>query len=515
MRALVSVSDKNHLDSLIPFFKKHSIDVISSGGTAKYLRDKDMDVTDVSKVTGNPEAFGGRMKTLSFDISSALLFRRDHEEDLTQAKVLGIEAIDLVICNLYPFAEVKKNKGTWEDLVENIDIGGPSMVRAAAKNYKDVWILTNPSQYDRFVTHYESNDESLKLQARFELAKDAFCHTASYDSLIASTFCEQNKEAAPFIHIDKETAKEVRYGENPHQKGFVSGMTGIAGAIPLQGKELSYNNLLDSDAAYRSMCDLNDLGKKYAITVIKHSNPCGQAIGDNGLETLKAAWAGDPISAFGSIIAVSNELDGEMASFLSERFVEVIMAPSFSEEALDVLAKRKNLRVLKLDKLTYSQSDYMVRTIDGGFLLQEEDCRKEDAIRNVTDDAKSSQTFSDTLIKFGILACKHLKSNAICLVKKSDVGYELIGAGMGNPNRLISTEQAFDKARENGHTNFEDVVLVSDAFFPFRDNVDLAAKNGIKGIVQPGGSIRDEEVIAACNENNIAMYFTGMRHFRH
>jgi len=511
MRALVSVSDKSHLEELIPFFKRNNIEVISSGGTAAYLREHSMDVTDVSKVTGNPEAFGGRMKTMSFEISSSLLYKRDHDEDIIQAKELNIKPIDIVICNLYPFAKVKENSGAWDDLVENIDIGGPCMVRAAAKNYKSVWVLTSPLQYSRFVESFENTD-GLSEAMREDLAREAFTHTAYYDSLIAQTFCEKKEMITPFIHISLDESREVRYGENPHQKGFVSGKRGLAGTVPLQGKELSYNNLLDSDAAFRAMCDLNKQTKGFAITVVKHSNPCGQAIGKNGLQTLEEAWSGDPVSAFGSIIAINKEVNNVMAKFLSERFVEVILAPSYSQDALEVLSLRKNLRLIKLSELDVNENDLMIRTIDGGHLLQIEDSALEDPFNKVT---KSNHDFEQELIAFGVTACKHLKSNAICLVKETEFGFKLIGAGMGNPNRLVSTEQAFAKARENGFSDFSDTLLVSDAFFPFRDNIDLAATFGVKGIVQPGGSIRDQEVIDACNDNNMTMYFTGMRHFRH
>jgi phosphoribosylaminoimidazolecarboxamide formyltransferase/IMP cyclohydrolase len=508
VRALVSVSDKAGLDILGKFLTDNNIEIVSSGGTRKHLETLGFSVTAIESVTGNPEAFGGRMKTLSFQVSSGILFRRDHEEDIKQANELNIKPIDIVVCNLYPFKYVKEKGGDWDELVENVDIGGPTMVRAAAKNYKSVWTLTSPSQYQNFIEDFTKNS----IDTRKKLSMDAFIHTASYDSLIAQTFEEEVLGNTNIVHIDLNEAKEVRYGENPHQKGWVVGNGSLASAVSLQGKELSYNNYLDADAAWRHNLDLSKMTKDFAVTIIKHSNPCGVAVSKSGLNALEKAWSGDPISAFGSIISFNKEVNKEMATFVSERFVEVVMAPSFSSDASEVFSKRKNLRVIELPLEYHDKNELMVRSINGGHIVQREDHGEEESINIVT---KSSQDIDLSLVKFGINICKHLKSNAICLVFKDGEDYVLAGAGMGNPNRLVSIEQAIAKSKSNGHTNFGEMCLVSDAFFPFRDNIDLTNSFGIKTIIQPGGSIKDNEVIEACNEFKMNMFFTGMRHFRH
>lgn len=521
-RALLSVSDKEGIVELAKHLAQGGVEIISSGGTRKTLEDNGLSVTPIENVTGNPEAFGGRMKTLSFQVSSSLLFRRDHPEDLSQAKELEIEPIDLVVCNLYPFSEVAKRKGSLAELIENIDIGGPTMVRAAAKNFHAVCVLTNPRQYETFISEYKNGKGDIGAQLRQSFALEAFRHTASYDSLISEVLGEVVEEQKTFFHGDlkKESTKVTRYGENPHQKGFVIesvntlGRVRLAGAPCLQGKELSYNNYLDADASWRCNSDLHQLDpSKNWVTVVKHSNPCGAAGRNSQLKALEDAWAGDPISAFGSIITFNKEVSGEAASFITSRFVEVVIAPSFSQEAKEVFGKKKNLRLLELPPEEEKFSDLMVRTIDGGFVVQDEDNGVEEKIENVVGDHSSLK--NEQLVKFGLKVTKHLKSNAISLVSPQEEGFQLIGAGMGNPNRLISLQQAVEKAKENGHHDLGQALLISDAFFPFRDNIDTASGYGVRAIVQPGGSIKDEEVISACQEKGIAMAFTGMRHFRH
>lgn len=515
MRALLSVSDKSKLDHLAFFLKQNDVEIVSSGGTRKYIEGLGLEVTPIEKVTGNPEAFGGRMKTLSFQVASGLLFRRNFPEDVSQAQELGIQPIDIVVCNLYPFAAVKEKGGTWEELIDNIDIGGPTLIRAGAKNYSDVWSLTSPEQYEDFVSYFKHADQELALTKRKNLARQAFAHCASYDSLIAQTFAEDMSLPQQIVHVSSADARETRYGENPHQKGWVWGNVGLAGVTPLQGKELSYNNYLDADAAWRSLSDIHhctDERFHYGVTVIKHSNPCGAALAATGLQALEKAWAGDQVSAFGSIIACNGEVDEDMAKFLTERFVEVVMAPMFSDSALELFKNKKNVRLLKMDLDSVSQREVMVRTINGGYLLQEEDELGPLQYKSVTNHAPDCH---EQLLRFGQAVTKHLKSNAIALVREQGECYQLVGAGMGNPNRLVSLEQAVDKARENEVTDLSSCLLISDAFFPFRDNIDLAAKYGVKAIVQPGGSIKDQEVIDACNEHGIHMMFTGTRHFRH
>ena len=518
-RALLSVSDKDGIVELAQFLSSYHVEIVSSGGTAKVLKEAGINVTPVEEVTGNPEAFGGRMKTLSFQISSALLFRRNLEEDRLQAKELGIKPIDLVVCNLYPFGEVVKKKGSFEELVENIDIGGPTMVRAAAKNHASVSILTSPSQYENFRQSWKL--EKLTLDYRKALALEAFSHTAAYDSLIAQVLEQEivGKCSSFFGQSNSTQSKKVRYGENPHQSGFVvidpkRSEPTLANSLPLQGKQLSYNNYLDADAAWRCNSDLFQVSpKEVSVTIIKHSNPCGAATAASCLEALKLAWAGDPISSFGSIIAFSHEVDHDVAEFLSSRFVELLIAPSFSTKARERFAKKKNLRLLELEAASKPQTDLMVKTINGGFVVQEEDSGREEDFNQVSGEV--AQLRDDRLIRFGLKVTKHLKSNAIALVGFLDGSLTLLGAGMGNPNRLISLDQAVAKAFENGHKDLSECLLVSDAFFPFRDNIDKAHSFGIKKIIQPGGSIKDNEVIEACQEFGIAMMMTGMRHFRH
>jgi phosphoribosylaminoimidazolecarboxamide formyltransferase / IMP cyclohydrolase len=518
-RALISVSDKSYLDVLAKKLSEQGVEIISSGGTRNYILGLGIDVTPIEKVTGNPEAFGGRMKTLSFQVSSSLLFRRNNESDIKQAKELGIDAIDLVVCNLYPFEETARKKASLSDLIENIDIGGPTMVRAAAKNYESVCICTNPSQYKLLLENLEKNEGSTELSLRKKLSLEAFRHTASYDSLIASELEKENGEELRTITLSPANTTTLRYGENPHQKGWVVKSPlgeGLAQATPIQGKELSYNNLLDADAAYRATCDLNFLCKApfdSSVVIIKHSNPCGVALSSSPKRALELAWSGDPVSSFGSIICFNKEVDKGCAEFLSSRFVEVIIAPSFSKEALGLFAEKKNLRLIPLAPNMGYQSEYMVRSISGGFIVQSEDSGLDENFKVVTKNSFGEK--QQNMAHFATMVTKHLKSNAIALFKEVTDGFMLVGAGMGNPNRLVSISQALAKAKENNITDLSDAILVSDAFFPFSDNIDATSGAGIKFIIQPGGSIKDKEVIEAADKTGTAMIFSGRRHFRH
>jgi phosphoribosylaminoimidazolecarboxamide formyltransferase/IMP cyclohydrolase len=518
-RALISVSDKSNLESVAKALIEKNVEIISSGGTGRYLSTFNIPWTPVESITGNPEAFGGRMKTLSFQVSSSLLFRREHEEDIQQAKELNIEPIDMVICNLYPFVETAKQTNQLEALIENIDIGGPTMVRAAAKNYRDVTICVDSCDYDEIIEQLQTTDGNIDFRTREKLALKAFKHTASYDCAISETLSKnfEEEESERTINIHTNEGEALRYGENPHQWAKVVKNPlveqGLAAVVPLQGKKLSYNNYLDADAAFRCTSDLNNaFSEKSIVTIIKHANPCGVAVSSNICDALERAWAGDPVSSFGSIICFNREVDLSCANFLESKFVEVIIAPSFANEALTKFGKKKNLRLIQLNMAHTLKEEPMVRSIYGGWVVQEEDTRVDLEFNQVTKNLSISEDVE--LLTFGSVVTKHLKSNAISLVRRTDNVMSLAGAGMGNPNRLVSTEQAISKALENG-IELSECTLVSDAFFPFRDNVDLAAKSGIQRIVQPGGSIRDEEVITACDENNISMCFTGKRHFRH
>ncbi|MGB0452451.1 MAG: bifunctional phosphoribosylaminoimidazolecarboxamide formyltransferase/IMP cyclohydrolase [Bacteriovoracaceae bacterium] len=505
--ALLSVTDKTGLEKVAKTLSEAGVGLLSSGGTKKYLESFGLDVQAVEKVTGNPEAFDGRMKTLSFQICSGILFRRSKQKDCEQIRELEIPEISYVVVNLYDFKGTLERTSDLSELIESVDVGGPTMLRAAAKNFHDVTVLSCPSQYDQFIAEFQKN-KSTSIEFRKNLAAKVFSTLSNYDQMIATTLCSEM--ALEETYSEK---RELRYGENPHQKGFVlHNNQGLAGVTPIQGKPLSYNNLLDCDAALRSCYALSEFGE-FCATVVKHGNPCGQAISERPLEALELAWNGDPVSSFGSIIALNWKVSQLEAEFLTSRFIEVIIAKDFSLEALEILQTKKNLRVIQLDGSSLSKNEMVSRRINGGMVIQDCDHVLENEFKLVT---KNEQIKGeDQLIRFGISATKYLKSNAISLVQKTDCGFQLIGAGMGNPNRLISIEQAAEKAKHNGITDFSNLVLISDAFFPFDDGVRLAAEYGIKMVVQPGGSIKDDKVIEAADELGLSMVLTGTRHFNH
>lgn len=516
--ALLSVSDKTGLLELAQELVKNNVEIISSGGTGSFLKQNGISYINIESVTGNPEAFGGRMKTISFQVGSGLLYRRDNREDVATARELNIKAIDLVVCNLYPFSSVAKANGEWAELIENIDIGGPTMIRAAAKNHNHVVVLVDPTQYSTFLEHYVANEGETQIDCRKEFALQAYEHMALYDSTVAMEIARRMNKKLTTQVISPLNAKGLRYGENPHQSGYVISHpldSGIASLEPVQGKELSYNNLIDADSAWRSVVDLNRLKsmtKSFAVSVVKHSTPCGLSLAENQMLALESAWAGDSISAFGGIIAFNQTLTKEAAEFLSEKFIEVIVAPDFSPEALTIMSKKKNVRMLKVPMVDRLPGP-MVRSLFGGYVVQEEDNGREGTLDCVTKKKISDSAYP--LVEFGILCCKHLKSNGIALVHETASTYSMIGAGMGNPNRLVSVTQAVEKAHENGHQDLSKVFLISDAFFPFPDTVEAAHSKGIQIFVQPGGSIKDRDVVDCANKLSATMVMTGMRHFRH
>ncbi len=531
-RALLSVSDKRGIVDLAKFLHRYGVEIISTGGTRKVLKNEGLPVTEISSITGNPEAFGGRMKTLSFQVESALLF--DREKDADEARRLGIEPIDLVVCNLYPFQKVLEEGGDLETLIENIDIGGPTMIRSAAKNYKYVTVITSPDEYEIFKEEFETNKGKTSLLFRKEMMARAFNHTADYDSLIAQTMdAETGKKSVRMAFTE---GKKLRYGENSHQEAYFYRLKDIPGSLHglkfLHGKELSYNNILDLTGAMYAVRELTGEG----CAVVKHSNPCGLAEGENQRKVLERAWQGDPVSAFGSIIAFNKPVQEETVKFFAldhpdrnrRKFIEVVVAPSFSPDALAYLQKHKNLRIVAYDPARLPVApDY--RFVPGALLEQTPDDKLFSVLETVTG---NSAHISGSLIEFGLKAVKHIKSNAIAIVGEKD-GYRfLAGMGAGQPNRLVATELALKKTREfirqewekeNPTEDFEvfyrkkikEMLLVSDAFFPFPDNVELAAAHGIQNIVQPGGSIRDNRVIEEARKRGINMIFTGMRHFKH
>ena len=519
-RALISVSDKTGIVSLCKFLKKKDVEIISTGGTAKILSENGILYTPIESVTGNPEAFGGRMKTISFQVGSALLYRRDHETDQTEAKTLNISAIDLVVCNLYPFEKTAKENRPLEELIENIDIGGPTMVRAAAKNYAHVACVVSPTDYSSLEEEIETSG-AVSYATREKLALKTFSVIAAYDLSIA---IELTKKLAAHEFKSDNSGSALRYGENPHQAATLlkinntdSELT-LAQAKFIQGKELSYNNLLDSDQAFKCASELNQLvtarkSKNAICVIVKHGVPCGVAEHEDSFKALELAWNADSVSAFGSIICVNSEITEKMAIFFKEHFVEVIIAPHYSEAALALLASKKNLRLLQVPLKKASASEWTLRSINGGLLCQDEDQGISKEIRTVTE--KQFPNELKPVTEFGLVVSKFLKSNCIGIFGIKDQGITVISSGVGQPNRLDCIRLLAGVRAKEKNENLADTVLVSDAFFPFRDSIEAANELGVKYIVQPGGSVRDQEVIQACNEFGIAMNFTGRRHFRH
>ncbi len=500
-RALLSVSDKRGIEELAKALYKNKVEIISTGGTAKRLEAAKIPYTPIEEITQMPEAFGGRMKTISFQIEGGILFRRDNPQDVADSRRLNIPGIDLVVVNLYPFEQVYASGATEQELVENIDIGGPCMMRAAAKNFADVCVLPDPDFYGEFLQNLEESKE-IPLEFRKKTSLAAFQKSAKYEACIVEAFSQN-------VH-------ELRYGENPHQsaKLIVEQENTLASAKSLQGKELSYNNFLDADAAFRICNDLHfwQSDKKVAI-VVKHANPCGVAVGENQSEVLDAAWQGDPVSAFGSVLCFNTEVEEETARYFDKKFVEVILAPTFSAKAKEYFATKKNLRLLEVAPQRLNAKQKV--SIHGGFLEQDLDQEDHFEFQAVTETPFPKEKLP--LAEFAKLCAKHLKSNAIALVREQNSVYQLLGAGMGQPNRIDCIRRlAIPRMQEYfKDIDISKVVLASDAFFPFADSIEQCREYGLRYIVQPGGSVRDDEVIDACNQNQMAMLFTGKRNFKH
>ncbi|NBQ52231.1 MAG: bifunctional phosphoribosylaminoimidazolecarboxamide formyltransferase/IMP cyclohydrolase PurH [Proteobacteria bacterium] len=520
-RALVSVSDKTNLIGLVRVLAESGVEILSTGGTARAIREVGIPVQLVEDWTGFPECFGGRLKTLSPKIYGGILYRRDDPSHVADADRLKLGQIDLVVCNLYPFQKHVDMKSPDDELIENIDIGGPSMIRAAAKNHDSVTICTDPSQYEKLISNLEAGKGQTSIEFRREMAVDAYRLTAQYDAAIAAELDVRfSKTRATFpwsIELPRQSG--LRYGENPHQRAAVAvtpGTGGVASASVLQGKELSWNNLLDADAAWRLASDLAMFSKDPAVAIIKHGNPCGVAVAKSLDEALARAWDQDSTSAFGGIIACTHKVTEGMATFLQDRFCEVILAPGYLPAALKIFSRKKSLRLMQLDLLG-AEKEVSIRSISGGFLMQEEDVGIDPELVNTTKIKLNDGQVEAA--RFGAIVAKHLKSNSIALVAQTPTGYELVGAGMGQPNRIDSLRKlALPRAIENmkrSPIQVQDLVLASDAFFPFPDTVEVASDAGVKAIIQPGGSIRDPEIIESCNRLGVAMAFTGRRHFRH
>ncbi len=513
--ALLSVTDKTGLADFAKSLSDLGYQLLSTGGTAKLLRDKGLQVTDVSEYTGSPEIMNGRVKTLHPKVHGGILFDRNNPSHVTDAEKGGIRPIDLVVVNLYKFEEeAVAKKLPLETAIEHIDIGGPTMLRAAAKNWEHTLSVIDPDDYPLVIKAL--TEKSADRKFRVGMSAKVFNAMAAYNGAISQYLKQEASGEMPAAINDKLSLKQgLRYGENPHQKaGFYTlpGNSGFAEAEVLQGKELSYNNLLDLDAACALITEFDDAP---AVAIIKHTNPCGCAAGKSGeslVDIYKKALTGDPKSAFGGIIALNQTLDGETAKAITATFTECIAAPEFSAEALEIFAAKKNLRLLKVPFIKCGESkptQWAMRSIRGGMLVQSPDLDQKSAAEWTSVAEASAADYLDDL-KFANRVCKHVKSNAIVYVKNSMT----ITIGAGQMSRIDSAQFAADKALAEGK-DLKGAVMASDAFFPFRDTVDNAAKFGIKAIVQPGGSKRDDESITACNESGIAMVFTQERHFRH
>jgi len=513
VKAIVSVSDKTGVVDFARGLAELGFELHSTGGTHKALAEAGVAVTSVSKLTGFPEILDGRVKTLHPAVHGGILARRDQPSHLEELANSGIDAIDLVAVNLYPFVETVTRPGvTLDDALENIDIGGPTMIRAAAKNFPHVLVAVDPADYGSLLDLLRAGD--VPLEERRGLALKAFQHVASYDTAIAQ-YLRAEEEAFPQqLTIALSKLFDLRYGENPHQKAAVyredsvlwGGRTwGIVTAEQLHGKALSYNNFLDADAAWRATLDFAEP----TAVVVKHTNPCGLACHHDLAEAYRRALSGDPVSAYGGIVAVNRELTGEAAEEIGKTFYEIVIAPAFSEEALTVLQKKKNLRLLQLaeEAAAGCATALEYRRVSGGFLAQQPDAYLDDAIelKVVTKRAPSDEELAD--LRFAWKVVKHVKSNSIVVVKD----LTLLGMGAGQPNRVTSVHLALRRAEGRARG----AVLASDAFFPFPDGVELAADGGVTAVIQPGGSIRDQEVIEAADARGMAMVFTGIRHFRH
>jgi phosphoribosylaminoimidazolecarboxamide formyltransferase/IMP cyclohydrolase len=519
-RALISVSDKTGIVDFSRELRQLGVEILSTGGTAKLLADNDIDVIEVSDYTGFPEMMNGRVKTLHPKIHGGLLGRRGIDDAVMSEH--GIAPIDLVVVNLYPFEQtIARDDCTLPMAIENIDIGGPTMLRSAAKNHASVTVVVDANDYDRVLTEIKENDGAVTTATRFDLATKTFEHTAKYDGAIANYLgkisqCGENTAFPRTFNTQYIKKQEMRYGENPHQEAAFyvetnalagTGEASISTAKQLQGKELSYNNIGDTDAALECVKQLEGAP---ACVIVKHANPCGVAIGSTLLEAYDHAYSTDPESAFGGIIAFNQELDAETASAIVERqFVEVIIAPAVSKTTIDVVAEKKNVRLLECGQWpTEPGSRLDFKRVNGGLLVQDADLSLYNELRVVTTREPTEEEMQDLLFSWKV--AKFVKSNAIVYGKNNMT----IGIGAGQMSRVNSARIAGIKAELAG-LEVTGSVMASDAFFPFRDGLDAAGEAGITAVIQPGGSMRDEEVIQAANEHNIAMVFTGMRHFRH
>ncbi|MFB4474782.1 bifunctional phosphoribosylaminoimidazolecarboxamide formyltransferase/IMP cyclohydrolase [Oceanobacillus caeni] len=508
-RALISVSDKQNIIEFAKGLVELDYEIISTGGTLSKIQEAGIPAKAIDEVTGFPEIMDGRVKTLHPFVHGGLLAKRSNPDHMNQMKENNIEPIDMVVVNLYPFKQTLEKEGvSKEEIIENIDIGGPTMLRSAAKNFEDVTVIVDPQDYDDILTSLKEN--TLDFVKRQKLAAKVFRHTANYDAMIAEYFMGETNEEFPETYtVTYEKVQDLRYGENPHQKAafykrpIVNTMS-LAAAKQLHGKELSYNNIQDANAALEILAEYD--GQAAAVAV-KHMNPCGIGVADSISDAFNRAFAADPISIFGGIVALNEEVDSPTAEKLSEIFLEIVIAPSFSEKALEILTKKKNIRLLELPMNDTEVVSHKLTSVNGGVLIQDQDNGKVevDNLKVVTKRQPTEQELHDLL--FAWKAVKHVKSNAIVLAKDG----QTIGVGAGQMNRVGSAKIAIEQA--GGKTKGS--VMSSDAFFPMPDTVEEAVKAGVTAIIQPGGSIRDQDSIDVCDEHGIAMVYTGMRHFKH
>jgi len=520
-RVLISVYDKTGIVEFARELAALSVEIVSTGGTAKLLREAGVAVRDVAELTGWPEMLGGRVKTLHPKVHGGILFQRAKANDRAQVAEYEIGPIDLVVVNLYPFSATAATPGvTAEELIENIDIGGPAMVRSAAKNFQSVGVVTDPADYAAIIAELHGKDE-LSLQTRLALARKAYARTARYDGEIATELerisamdgaisIGELSELPERVNIAIERRQAMRYGENPHQAAALyipagAAASGLAGAKQLQGKELSYNNLVDLDAAWALVTEFHRPG----VAIIKHNNPCGAAEQDELVDAYLKALACDPVSAFGGVIAINRVLNAATAEELSKLFVECIVAPGYEPAALEKFAAKKNLRLLEMQR-GESIHELDIKRISGGFLVQDPDRHElaEADLKVATDRAPTAEEIRGLM--FGWKVCKHVKSNAIVFAREG----QTVGVGAGQMSRVDSVKIAVIKAA-TAKLSLEGSVVASDAFFPFPDGVEEAGKAGATAVIQPGGSMRDGDVIAAANKLGMAMVFSGVRHFRH
>ncbi|MBR2980653.1 MAG: bifunctional phosphoribosylaminoimidazolecarboxamide formyltransferase/IMP cyclohydrolase [Odoribacter sp.] len=508
-KALISVFDKTGIVEFAQELHNMGWEIISTGGTSKKLNEAGIAVKDISDLTGFPECFDGRVKTLHPKVEGGLLAIRDNELHKTQMNELGIEPIDIVVCNLYPFKQTVLKPGvSHEEVVENIDIGGPTMIRAASKNYKFVSVLTDPADYAQVISEIKEFGDTTP-ETKEMLAAKTFIHTSHYDTLIADYFKKRLRIKYPdTMTVTYEKKQDLRYGENPHQSAaFYASIKGtegtLCGAKQLHGKELSYNNIGDTDGALEALKEFSEP----TIVAAKHANPCGVASAESISEAFKKAYEADPVSIFGGIVASNREIDAATAEQMSKIFLEVVVAPSFSQEALDILTQKKNIRLLELPDICKKEDGVKAKTVLGGFLLQDLDNELYNAedLKVVTDNAPTEAEMEDLI--FAMKVVKHAKSNGIALAKDKCT----TGVGPGQVSRIWALENAI----RQGADRIKGSVLASDAFFPFSDCVEAAHAAGVTAIIQPGGSVRDQESIDAANKYGIAMVFTGMRHFKH